>query len=458
MKKFLVVLLILSVAGGVFAQGEWSVGGRAEIGTILNFHNDLDEALIGGHAYNRYGWYGDINGEFDINYKRDGLDAYIMLNTAEWLAVGMTYDGGNYMFNAEVPFINMLGTGGLGYYGTPAWDPDDHTNEPGFFRANNLWRLWGWYKMLDEMVHMEAAFVSRDTNFWISDETVGEVFDDLGGFYGLEGWGFASVDGHNYFLVDFNFSGLSFGAMLPSVFNMPFGDGGKWGQGGGLVSYPPPDYDETAVPGYHPSMNWWASAVPFVDGVLKQMIIGAKFEMSPIEFAIQFNMANYGAYFGAKTSMGPVGFGLSFEGIFSDTMVWSDDADDFIDGPFTDETRAAFGASVDYNGGAFGAKLRIGYAVASVDWVDPVFGIVPSFWYNVLPDNLAFSLDAGFWFFTGDDSDVHWKFTPQLFWNFKGTGAGADYWWPNQTGFIIRYTMEKDTYNALDVTFKWNFF
>jgi hypothetical protein len=401
MRKVLVVLLVLSVIGGVSAQeGSWSIGGTAEIGFIIDF--DADPGIIGGHAYNRYDWYGDINATVGLAYNRGGLRLGLDFDTADMIRGSVSYTDERFAFVGEATIMELL----LGIVAPPD-------------------RLWGWYKMLDGMVHMEAAFVSADTNFWNSSEIAGEIFDntdcDLG-------WGFASVDGHNYFLVDFDFSGINFGIMLPYVFVI-VDPTASWEPS-------PPTWQDTR-PGHHGGTNNWG-AVELVDGVFQNMVIGLKFNMDPVEFAAQFNMTNYGAYLGAKWGFGDLDLELSFEGVFDGDL----------------ETQAVVGLGINYNGGGFGARLGVGYWFHEDDDFSNVIGVMPSFWYNVLPDNMAISLDA---LFTFSDDEFHWRFVPQIFWNFKGTGAGADYWWPNQTGFIFRYVMERDTSNSLDVTFKWNF-
>ena len=414
MRKILVVLLVLSVLGGAFAQDGWSVSGTAEIGTILNLYDDgSDIAKIGAHAYNRYGWYGDVNGTMTINYRQGGLNAFIGLNTADFIGVGFRYDGERFVFNAETNLINMLGY----------WNDTDAELQ----NDRAVGSLWGYYQMLNEMIHMEIAFASRDTNFWNSDETAGEIFDF--------GWGYASVDGDNYFLTNLLFSGLEFGVMVPNVFSS-FGNGAtgtpigapNWGNPGGMTNE-----------GYHPSMGAGEGGFSYVDLIedaFKQIVVGMKFEMSPIEFAAQFSMSDYGAYLGAKWFAGPITFGLNFQGEF-DTF-----------------TEAAVAASVAYNAGQFGASVGAGVYYADVGNIDPVIGVMPSFFYHVLPNNMSVSLDALFIF---GNNDFFWAFTPQIFWNFKGTGLwGADYW-AVDTGMIIRYNVEKDGFNALDVTFKWNF-
>jgi len=407
MRKVLVVLLVLAVVGGVSAlDGSWWLGSEVEVGTSVNLKDK--PVVIGGQAFNYY-WWDSLYGAVNLGYNVSGFEAFIGFKTSDNLLLAGKYDGGNYAFQAESYFDNIVG---------------------GWKGAN---RLWGYYKFLGGMVHLEAAMKSRDTNYWISSEAVGEVFAGKDGWdtqYADIGWGFASVDGHNYLATNFAFAGLDVGFMLPNIFFTEYGNKVK-GNGEGVVGNRGPNWHESQIQDWGPH-----GAVEFVEGALKQLVAGAKFQMSPIEFALQFNMANYGAYLGTKLGLGPITFGLSFEGTFE-----------------SNNTTAGGAISADYNAGIFGAKLGAGYLYFQGANAN-IIGVTPSFWYNVLPNNLAFSLDSGFWF---AKDYFNWAFMPTLWWNFKGTGAGANFWWPNQTAIIMRYRMQKDAINALDVTFKWNF-
>src|SRR5215471_10934652 len=96
MKKFVIIALIFALAAGAaFAQsGEWSVSGKGEIGTMLNFAGpktakseiQLDEdygelykenaklkALIGANGYHNIEYYGFIGAELGLRYTIGGL-------------------------------------------------------------------------------------------------------------------------------------------------------------------------------------------------------------------------------------------------------------------------------------------------------------------------------------------------------------------------------------------------
>jgi hypothetical protein len=408
MRKVLVVLLVLFVLGGLSAQGNWSVSGNVEIGAIFDFDTDPDPATVTGGAY----WDWDVpRGILELNYSNDGFGGMIEFHTSGNVWLEMNYAGENFAFQAGTDLINFFNVFEGDINGTEIEGSLSGSRAPG--------SLWGYYQFFDGLIHLEAAYASRDTNFWTSSQVVGDVFNDWdfvsmfgywnnttgAGLYDL-GWGFADVDGDNYFAVDFTFAGMNFGVMLYDLFDM--------------------DGDE------------------LVDGVLQNMVLGLMFDMDNIEFAVQFDMANYGAYLGATLSLGALSFELGFQGLF--------DTD-----AFPEETVAAFAAGVSYSTDLFGAALKAGYLIAPTDDNENVIGVLPSFYYNVLPDHMRLMLDAGFWF---TESDFHWAFMPQIWWNFKGDGAIGNYWWyPGgpQTAIYIKYFMERDSANELTIAFKWSF-
>jgi len=439
MKKILALLLVLAVAGGVFAQqGEWSLNGKVEIGTYVDFDNDgVDVAVYKSSGYfSPYNYYGPVNGQLGLNYTRDELSIGLTFNTLDDDRIGgdVQYDGGSYKLQASA---NLAETQ---------------------FSMKNVGRLWGYYKLVNEMIHLEIAYNSRDTQFWNSDTT--GAFAGAGGIgnpvlplvNGGNPWDFAApwggdrdsftkVDHGNYLLADVGLSNLNFGIMLRSIFvdNYALTKDNT----SGWVS------DENVVDVVFPrAVNNEGEGFKLVDEVLKKITVGVKLDMSPIEVAAQFRMGDYGAYFGGKWFVGPVTVGLSFMGILNPTI---------------DEKLMKFGGGVDFNPGAFGASIKGFYAINKEDGNNrsTQIGIEPSFFYNVIPTHLQFVTDIAFYFTGGKvageklDLDVTWGVRPQIFWNFLGTGAGGYYNWG--TGMLVRYTIFSDAYNALDVSFKFSF-
>ena len=444
MKKILVVLLVLAVATGVFAQeGEWSLGGNVEIGAFVDFSQQVvDKIITTGSTYNLpYNGWGPIHGTINVAYSRDALKADIDFSTTrdELLRGQVQYDAGNYALLFQSNLFEWAGS---------FWERPN-ANGYGGPGQNNMreQRLWGYYKLLNEMVTLEAAYASRDNGdgLWTSDTTGAFVKytkskgafggskrysiwpDDqwsLGHALNEQPWAtnksFAFADRDNYLLADVNLSNLEFGVRLPNVF---------MSHGGDMV-------------------------VDLLKDTMKSTLIGLKFNMQPVEVAAQFQMGQYGVYFGGRWFIGPVTVGLSFSGIL--------DPDD-------PQKKMRFGGGVEYNPGVFGAWVKAFYALDGTKTDrDTQIGIEPGFFYNVIPSHLQFRTSVGFYFTGGKTSgekdalDVGWGVQPELFWNFLGTGAGS--YWAYGTGMIVRYRLLADNgdkgmgkTNALDVNFKFSF-
>jgi hypothetical protein len=383
--------------GGVSAQGSWSLWGGAEIGVTIDFGEEPSlsddtvmttatrsgEVLSWGAAYGDWWpWVDPPLATFGMEYNLDGLKAGLGFNTNDGILAYISYNGDNFAFKAENYLGDLLDGG-----------------------ASGLEELWGWMKFFDGVVHVETALISRETSFWSSSEVAGEGFVN---FYDNKS---------NFFLVDFNFDGISFGAMLPGLFD---GEDPFWVNYGVAPWTGIDTYDE-------------GRANNLIEDVLLNLVFGLKFEMDPVEFAAQFDMSNYGAYIGMKWFAGDFVFELGFQGIFEN------------------ETEATAGFGVGYTAGSFGVRAEATYTY--IDDEPFIFALKPSFWYNVIDDHMRFQMEAEFSF---SEDFFNWRFMPELFWNFKGTGAG-DWWWPMNTGIGITYVMERDSYNRLAIIFKYGF-
>ena len=375
MRKLFVALLILSVMGGAFAQ-EWSFSAMVEVGGTIDFK--ADPVTAEGNNYNF-----DLPvGKVDVNYNNGAFSSKIGFNTNEALVLSATVDADNYKFVAETTFDGLVN---------------------GF--SSSIKRLWGYSKMFDGLLHLEAAYKSADTNFWISSEVIGSVFGDKGdglnfSYEPAGGWGFASVDESNYLLANFALDNLGVplevGFMLPDIFSFP--------------------------------------AVEFADDVIGNMVIGAKLNMDPIAVALQFTpgIAKNGAiYLGATFGLGDLNLGAAFEG--------------YLDDKFT----GAFGLGAGYGAGDFNADAGFSLAFGGSD---TVIGANVAVSYNIIADTLCLGLDAGM-ILIGSDLDFY--LMPTLWYNFKGTGIANDYD-SNDTAIILRYRFQKEQRNALDIAFKWS--
>jgi hypothetical protein len=483
MKKFVFISLILALAASVaFAQdeGSWSVGGSGEIGTLWNFRsrNDLDNGpgnhikpTVSASGYNMYGYYGDRpTGTLSAKYSKGSLSAGLGFDITDSILASVSYDDGTAAFSAEIPLRDLV--------------DNDYTKTG---------RLWGYYKFLDGKIHLEVAVNSRDTNYWISNEAVGNLFDSSATARYDLGWGFASVDHHNYLAVNFApIDGLEVGFILPGIFTTNIDiDGGKWnwiqGAISGMTGWGVINGDGTP-PGHHNVLADHSANYGFLSKSLSNLRFGAKYATGPVEVAAQFalmdvadkyNALNSGLYLGGKYNISDgISAGLAMEAKFDGR---SNDVQTKKDGE--DKTKFGFAASFNYGAGALNAGLEGGlvfensfknkYAKKGMGKDKGIFGLKPQVAYNIVENYLCLSLES--YLFFDLDSDVSkakgigYQITPELWFNVAGTGAGKGYYYPNGgPAIIVRYMVggyTKDAedpatdpnYNALDITFKWAF-
>jgi hypothetical protein len=417
MKKILVLLLILAVAGGLFAQdGEWSLSGKVHLYTKVDFDNSPTMVSTDGLYGDGYGD-GNIDnhtGALDLSYSLEGMKAYLGFSVnpskviignpyggeaydeeGAGLNAGVEFYGENYAFKAEAPLALMLMTGG--------WEINS---------------LWGYYEMLNQMIHLELAYKGRWNNWWQADTTAyfAEWTNTDTNYTYSEG---------NYLLTNVSLANLGFGILIPHLFT------------------------NRTVPNTAPYPGDNSVKVDLIENSIKKSIFGFRFDMQPFVIAAQFAFERYGAYFGAQYSVGPVKVGLSFQG--------------YLDGMA--EVKA--GGSVEYSAEGLGAKIS-GYLWRETDGgspltVDTVIGIEPAFWYDVIPTHLRFRTDLGFYFLGQKvggtkielDPGVQWMVVPQITWNFLGTGAQGI--GDIATGIGVKYTLKSKDANALYVGFKFGF-
>jgi hypothetical protein len=477
MKKILVVLLILAVAGGVFAQqGEWSLGGKVEVGTRVDFDpvpdvDDNDPALVDGIGYNEYD---SIMGQLTLGYTKGDVTISLNFNSKADNYIDTAFNGDNFKGQFNVSGLVDLITN------SPYDDAVNDGYKP-WQRWGSIGRLWGEFKFLNGLVTLLPAFASPDVHYWVSDTSgaYGGVANHVSDwktsgnpFY--SGDTFTKYDHHNYLMSAVELGGLNLGIVIPNLF-LP--NNGAWADYGtvtgdstrpGKYGFLPPDYAGSATGQKDPSGK-------FIDDSLRQLKVGLSFAQSPFEFAAQFYFENYGIYFGGKFFAGPITVGLSFMGeLDGDGKKYGEDEN------AADPKHIRIGGSVDYSGSGFGAGLKGFYEMAEyadggvkLEQYLTKIGVQPVFYYDVIPSHLRFKLDAGMYFLNLTDGSENnkatvWGLQPQLFWNFKGTGAGDNYYWPLDTAIFIRYRVAnadvRDVYpdlngsvNFLDVVFKWSF-
>jgi len=453
MKKILVVLLVLAVAGGVFAQqGEWSLNGGVQLGTRADFDPNPavpsadDPMRVAGVVFNDWD---HIKGNLGLGYTRGAFTGSIGMyisptksieNTQFGFDAGIAFDGEN--FKAAATYDPKEGTWGGG-------NPGNVNFVSGLA---GLSRLWGQYGFLNGLLVLEAAYASADTHYWYSDRTAtffsakyNSGWKTRGDIFEVENT-FAHYDHADYLRIGVVLDSIDFGIIVPGLFT-------------GTKSWsfdPPVNYDRK-----------------FVDAA-KFTLAGVKVDIHPFVIAAQFRFADYGIYFGGTFEIGPVVVGLSFMGILDG---------DYADGA-NDPKHVKFGGSANYSGGFFGAGIKAFFDReennANTDQSLSAIGIEPVFFINALPSSLRFQVDLGLYFLTDTvnsntkNKATLWAVQPQLIWNFLGTGA-SDFGGV-QTGIAARYRMAatdlgKLTFtgnggtlvdksygaNFLDVVFKWGF-
>jgi hypothetical protein len=432
-----------------------------EIGVFVDLDNNPDKvpgdnadnvAIYKSSGYwSPYNYYGPVNGQLGLNYSRDALSIGLTFNTLDDDRINgdVNYDGGNYKLQASANLQKLIENG-----------------------YKNIGRLWGYYKLLDELVHLEIAYNSRDTQFWVSNTTgafggaggIGSPILDVVSRIGpgsnawdayADPWGgdretFTKVDHGNYLLADVQLSGISFGVMLRSLFLDSYifnsaDNTGNWVSG----------YTRVRDTEFPKAVGNNGSGWKFVDEVMMKTTFGVKLDMQPVEVAAQFRLGDYGAYLGGTWSIGAVTVGMSFMGILQ-VNDWDGEK---IDGA----NKIKVGGDISFNPDAFGVTLKGWYGVNKLasDTRATQIAIEPGFFYNVIPTHLQFATDFGFYFNGGKlggdkiDTEVTWAVQPQIFGNFLGTGAGTYYSFG--TGMIARYRLVSDAVNALDVSFKFSF-
>jgi hypothetical protein len=398
MKKVLVFLMILAVAAGAFADGWW-VGANAKVETSANF--DGTPAIV-------LNW-GETFGNVDLGYstvKEHGtFSGSIGFNQKDGIGLGANGSGndGRYYFKMGG---NISANGAMYTNSDPtATQAYDYNGNLGITRGD----LWGWYRLLKGgplEIHLEIDVQGGSWDWWdwrwgsTSFDHMGIGIGPFAAFWSGGTWSAFRANGaggwNDYdgtLGADFIMDKISFGIILPDVF----------------------------------SGNSTALQDSFLNG-----IFGAKFSDPLFNFAVNFGLSDYRVYFGFGTKIADtVDVGLAFSG--------------FVDGP---DYNAAAGIKAGAGFGDFGFNVDV---LAKI-MPSFQFGMFPSFWYKVMPDNLWFGVNAGF-LFGFDPNSVDWEMGTTIAWNFNNNGAGDD---PG-TGMILKYNIDSSApTNKLTLIFKWN--
>ena len=319
MKKFVIIALIFALAAGAaFAQdGGWSISGQGEIGTTANFaaqkeakspmqeaqdgrvlsDNDITVTKIGASGYHNVAYYGFIGAQLGVKYTYGGISAGLNFESKlsdKWILGQLDYRSEVAAFSYEQSLKDLFIDG--------KFSPQ---------------RLWGYYKFLDGMIHVEAAAKSRDTNYWYTSDVLQNLFggssmsgslwyfktgDNLpastylrnigsasngdGTYMDLTfGKGFTDTDKHTYLAVDVSpVDGLSLGVFVPGVF--AYNGAATGGGTGGYTAFSTPN---TGVWGYKSAQSGWpTSHIGFVEDALLKSRIGAQFGTGPLKISAQF--------------------------------------------------------------------------------------------------------------------------------------------------------------------------
>jgi len=234
MKKALVLLLILAVAGGIFAQ-DLSVGlaGEVRMGADIDFiGGPLDETTITPNEDHTYGLakitFDKGAGHFDLGFKVD----YNGGASGSLTATGEFGDG----VNDEEAFFKLhagvaMGDGFL-------FDVDS---------------LYGYWFFLDRQIKVDVAYKGYETIYWRASDVVSTDWDNLDGMSGVE------ISWMPNFL-----SGLNVGVFFPGEHPL---DGA------------------TPYGAFPSSASGW-----FLDDFLGKFVLGAKYELDTLAFSFMFKM------------------------------------------------------------------------------------------------------------------------------------------------------------------------
>jgi len=396
MRKVLVVLMILSVMGGAFAQGNWSVSAGAEIGTIIDFQAYGSNASVGkaainaGAGYHRtYDWYDGLRGALNLGYNNGGLNISIGFTQNEHPQgeyapeAYVSYSGDFYSFKFGGNIINFI---------------DNKQNDGGL-------ELWGNFSFFKGIMNLEVAhFSGNDKQRWMTESYIqGKVDVWLGANLG-------DSDGpRSGMILEFNvIDGLNVGVYTPNLFDFGGSAGTIFSASGGAID---------GTPAYN-----------LMEDAVKQSIFGLTFSMFGnfgVSAGFNFGESTFLLTGAVKNIFNMMGIGFFAEANFDTTFTMG------------------IGIGVDFSGGNWGAALGAFFGGIGQGYQQLSVSLYPQFYYLIFPNSLAFILDAQI--DLKGNSDIGFMVRPQIFINFKGEGVSASgiYWPPRwdsfNTGMYIRY-------------------
>jgi hypothetical protein len=495
MKKLIAILAVFAFLGAaLFAQdaGTWSISGNGQINTRINlkplYNSDVgapfNYAQVGASNYGDENTFnnGDVKGNLTLKYTRGIIAAEVSFNQRGAMGANVQASGENFQFRASRDLANLFlhekvdsGMGGFG-------------------------DLWGNYTFqVLEGITLEAAY-NKDAEHWAQ---------------GYESWTAKDRLGENYLLINAKpMAGLEVGVKIPNLFRLDrTNNKSVAGYFSALLNEDvteieddDPRLDEDNAL-YDPLIKglydaYKATAVyNFMDDSLRRMVFGAKYSVAPITVAFQFGLNGYGLsyptsgaggsypnnsnriYFGAKYDIAPgIDAGVYFRGEFGYKAYLNVNPESSDFGKAVDTSEIVFGGSFNYSDGPLGAGLTFRFTEPNSARTADVpktgtaqeFRVGLSARYDVLPDNLRAKLGFELRFpilgetskktaeeSAGRADQALYIFTPEITYNFLGTGAGDD---PG-VGMKIKYRVEgrflaegnQQTTNSLTFAFKWSF-
>ena len=486
MKKLIAILAVFAFLGAaLFAQdaGTWTIDGSGYIGTRIDFlnlygpkeapgnHAQVYGSNYGDDGAGAYAKFGDITGKLGINYTRGIIKTNLGFGLQGAISASLEANGENFNFKATRDLANLF-------------FHDKISSEP----MTGFGDLWGKYKFTNvlEGLLVEVSYNGGTGEYWNSEKILNNLpthNDNIGG--------------SSFVLVDVTpMAGLTVGFKLPNLFKTSGGDR-SW-----MYPLDPTDADSITV-----DAGKWVSygftGYDFLDDSLRRIVFGAKYASGPVTVGFNFGLNQYGLdYAGdlgwewtdtdgdgtedlwvANPTRGSNRLSLNAKYTINDQM-WAavDFRGEFFykgytnkDGKEVDESDIRFGARFNYEASPLNAQLTLKFenpaSAFNADqpkFASQTFTIAATVGYVLVPDYLKFQLGTEFNIpIMGEDlakdnpaSKIKYTFTPELYFNFLGTGAGN---W--DTGFAVKWSVQgraeqtnpAHDRNELTIGFKWKF-
>jgi len=365
MKKTLVLLLILAVAGGIFAQdGEFSWSGGVDIGAIIDLNNEDaagdTEVLIGPD--------GNIKGHVDLGYTLGGLSLGVGFAADYWDEDDGDVTGASIGLSADYTADRWGAHVEMDLFGVDSILSEGPTS------------LWGYYTFLDGGIRFDVSHKGGGNGIWaVSDIVLGEfhdAWDRLDGNTGIQ---------FTFGLIE----GLSFG------FQFPFGG------------------DDAFIDR------------PFVDNFFKNMLLGASFESGAI--GVSFMLGLWPVVVSGDDKVeAEIHVGFSFA--INDAMSVNADLLADV-GNAAEEAYAAFGLGFNFAADPLSAGVTIKFLDFTDKFDGRWLSLEPSVGYQINDAvSVGLALTFGKGLGDGNKDAGHLEVNPTLSWA-VADGASMNFGW-----------------------------